>query len=214
MVLGNSLHRSLDRTGDTQSRTLGSGARPPVASTESDRSRHLLDQEIDLGFDFSRAFMIASIAQIFEFFPQFEEAAPIILLCPGIKHLSRIAGSADADAAGERKVVSICVLGARYSAGAAEKIERVKLFSRMLQQALNVAEAFDVLQRKRGPLVADGPIFATSSEGCHLHRWSTARPESALTIGGNPRNLCHCCPQIDAARTRLLLTSFAVPKAD
>ena len=40
----------------------------------------------------------------------------------------------------------------------------MEFFARMLQQALNVAESLDVLQRKTGIAIAERPVLATADE--------------------------------------------------
>ena len=91
-----------------------------------------------------------TLVKVFEFLAEFDESALVFLLGFGIEHLARIAESTDTDGrvAQQRSIVALDFRsGARTGL---PEIQCVEFFARMLQQALNVAESLDVLQRECG----------------------------------------------------------------
>jgi len=68
----------------------------------------------------------------------------------------------------------------------------------MLQQTLNVAEAFDVLERETGVAVADGPELAVADENSCPRSGYWIQPWMASTLGQAAIILCHSIP-LDAA---------------
>ena len=59
----------------------------------------------------------------------------------------------------------------------------MEFFTGMLQQTLNVAEAFDVPQREAGIAVANGPELAAAGEYSRLPDDYWPRTEMASTLG-------------------------------
>ncbi|MGA6972028.1 MAG: hypothetical protein WBY93_10400 [Candidatus Binatus sp.] len=129
------------------------------------------------------ALVVAPFAQILDLLPEIGDSALIILLGPGIKHLARIAQSADADGCTAKQGGFVrCVHIGSARAGAVQKIQRMKFLGRMLQQSLNVAETLDVLERETGVVVTDRPIFAVTHEHCEARCGNRLRPGKATTV--------------------------------
>ena len=59
----------------------------------------------------------------------------------------------------------------------------MEFFAWMLQQALNVAESFDVLQRKTGLAIAERPVLAAAREYSSLPGCYWLRPRMASMLG-------------------------------
>jgi hypothetical protein len=150
------LQRGFDRTSDIEPRALGGGSNPPVAPSETNSASDLAMEKINFRLNLSAALLVTTLAKVFEFLAKFDESALIFLLGFGIEHLARIAQSTDADGCGakQRSLVRSIDFGSGGCTSATQKIQCVEFFARMLQQALNVPESLNVLQRECAIAVA------------------------------------------------------------
>ncbi len=108
----------------------------------------------------------------------------VILLGFGVEHLARVTESTDADSgvAEQRSLVLAIQFHSAGSTWTVQEIQRMELFAGMLQQALNVAESFDVFQRKTGVAIADGPEFTVADEYAFLLAGNFLRHGMAPTL--------------------------------
>ncbi|HXN14672.1 MAG TPA: hypothetical protein VN865_16270 [Candidatus Acidoferrales bacterium] len=165
-MLGNLLQRRLDRAGDVETRALGGRSCTPVSSAETNPASDLAQEKIHLGLDPSGARIVATRAKILQLRSEFGDSTLVLPLGFGVEHLARVAESADADGvtAKQRDLVRTVGFASSARARTIQKIQRMEFFAGMLQQPLNIAETLNVLQRKAGAAVADGPVFAAAHE--------------------------------------------------
>ena len=78
----------------------------------------------------------------------------------------------------------------------------MKFFARMLQQALDVTESLDVLQRETAVAVTQGPVFAAAYEYSRMPIGYRLRPGMASMIGCAAIILCHANPLDPAPQIR------------
>ena len=185
MTLGNFLQRGFDRTSDIEPRALGGRPNTSVSPSQTDSASDLAMEKINFRLNLSAALLVTALAKVFEFLAQLDESALIFLLGFGIEHLARIAESTDADgcSAKQRSLVRSPDFGSGACTSAAQEIQRMEFFARMLQQALNVAETLDVLQRECAVPTAQGPILATAREYSRLPDGCWLRSGMASTLG-------------------------------
>ena len=78
----------------------------------------------------------------------------------------------------------------------------MKFFAGMLQQTLNVAESFDVLQRETGIAVAEGPVLAAAREYSSLPDCYWLRDLGWLRCSVEPPSFCVTqIPSIDRSHS-------------
>src|SRR5947209_12108347 len=88
------MERRLDCASNTQPCTLQSGARPSLASTDSDSPQDFVLQELNFRPDLLRPLEVTSLVQFLKCFLQFEESSAILLLGLAVEHLSSITKAA------------------------------------------------------------------------------------------------------------------------
>jgi len=165
-MLGDLLQRRPDGASDVQAAAFGSRSRTPITPANTNRASYLGLEKIDLGLNGVGTGRIASVPQFLKLFRQVPQAALVFAFGLRIEQLARIAQTSDFDIGAQqyRTFVGTGGLAGEQCPGFSEQIERVKFLTGMLQHALNIAQSFDIPQRKRDVAIADGPVLAVTSE--------------------------------------------------
>ncbi len=152
--------------------------RSPITSAESDRAREFFGQRFDFLFRPLRARNVSVLLCEFQFLSQLGEPAPIGNLGLIVEHLARVAESGDMDAGLLEVLITARQTLRRLAAfifvvtagDSSDEIEHVELHRGIPQQMGDISESASVLQTKRFPGVANGPILGFFPEDSFLWR--------------------------------------------